>query len=49
MTLTPPDLVSPAQPPTNGGVRELLGYAALTAAAYVLGVLVLALVFRLGP
>lgn len=43
MTLTLPDKVSPAQPPTDG-LRELLQYAALTGGAMALGILLLALV-----
>ena len=38
MTVSPLDMVTPAQPPTYG-VRELLFFTVLTAAAYVAGAL----------
>lgn len=41
MTLSPPDMATPAQPPTDG-VRELLAFAALAVAAYVFGACALA-------
>lgn len=44
MTLTLSDTVSPAQPPTDG-VRELLAFVAVTAAAYVCGALLFILLF----
>lgn len=44
MTLSPPDLATPAQPPTDG-VRELLAFAALTVATYLVGALVLVTIF----
>lgn len=48
MTLTPPDMATPAQPPTDG-VRELLAFAALTVGAYLLGACALAGVHFFGP
>lgn len=44
MRLTLPDMTGPAQPPTDG-VRELLGFAALTVALYLAGVVVIAAIF----
>lgn len=47
MTLTRPDKISPAQPPPDGGARMLLGFVAVTAAAYVLGALAAGAFFSL--
>lgn len=48
MNLTLPDMATPAQPPTDG-VRALLAFAALTAAAYVFGALALVAVAGVAP
>lgn len=48
MTLTLPDKVTPAQPPTDG-VREFLWYTAVWAALSVAGSLALTALFHFGP
>ena len=49
MALTRPDKVSPAQPPSDHGVRVLFGLTALTVLSYIAGAAALALAFRVSP
>lgn len=48
MTLTLPDMATPAQPPTDG-VREFLAFTALAVAVYFAGVLALAALYTTVP